>query len=135
MIRPRNAYFYYKTKKADHIEAERQAYKEAARQESFFDKQLDALNPSPFEFRFRFEDATGKHSFTNGDWEAHAMFYNQRRRTGSEQAALDWMSRKFNDEYVKKGMLFCVGNMAKRPQTWQLLGVLRVDNTGQALLF
>jgi hypothetical protein len=32
-------------------------------------------------------------------------------------------------------MLFCVGNMAKRPQTWQLLGVLRVDDTGQPALF
>ena len=32
-------------------------------------------------------------------------------------------------------MLFYVGNMAKRPQTWQLLGVLRVDDTGQTSLF
>jgi hypothetical protein len=31
-------------------------------------------------------------------------------------------------------MLFCVGNMAKRPHTWQLLGVLRVDDTRQDAL-
>jgi hypothetical protein len=63
------------------------------------------------------------------------MFYQQQRRAGSEQAALDWMSEKFNEEYPRKGMLFCVGNMAKRPQTWQLLGVLRVDDTAQLALF
>jgi hypothetical protein len=45
------------------------------------------------------------------------------------------MNATFNDEYPRKGMLFCLGNMAKRPQTWQLLGVLRVDDTGQLALF
>ena len=63
------------------------------------------------------------------------MFYQQQRRTGSAQAALEWMNATFNEEYPKKGMLFCLGNMAKRPQTWQLLGVLRVDDTGQLALF
>jgi len=63
------------------------------------------------------------------------MFYQQRRRTESEESALDWMNTKFNEEYPRKGMLFCVGNMAKRHHTWQLLGVLRVDDTGQTSLF
>jgi len=45
------------------------------------------------------------------------------------------MSKTFNEEYPRKGMLFCVGNMAKRHHTWQLLGVLRVDDTGQTSLF
>ena len=63
------------------------------------------------------------------------MFFFGRRREGSDRAALEWMSKTFNEEYPKKGMLFCVGNMAKRPQTWQLLGVLRVDDTGQGALF
>lgn len=135
LIRPQNTQFYFKKKKADEIEEERRTYAEAARQGSFFDEQLKALEPSPYEFRFRFEDAAGPHDYANGDWEAHAMFFNGRRREGSDQAALDWMSRKFNEEYPRKGMLFCVGNMAKRPQTWQLLGVLRVDDTGQGALF
>jgi hypothetical protein len=98
-------------------------------------EQLKALEPSPYEFRFKFEDDAGPHDYANGDWEAHAMYFNGCRREGSEQAALDWMSKKFNEEYPRKGMLFCVGNMAKRPQTWQLLGVLRVDDTGQPALF
>ncbi len=135
LIRPRNTRFYYKAKKPDELEEERRTYADAARQGSFFDEQLKALEPSPYEFRFKFEDAAGQHDCANGDWEAHAMFYRERHRAGSEQAALDWMTSKFNAEYPKKGMLFCVGNMAKRPQTWQLLGVLRVDDTAQLALF
>ncbi|MEQ8349249.1 MAG: hypothetical protein RIB84_22745 [Sneathiellaceae bacterium] len=134
LIRPRNTQFYYKTKSDEQIEKERRTYEQAASQGEIFDHQLAALEPSPFEFRFKFEDGTGSHDYANGDWEAHAMFFHGRRREGSNQAALDWMSKTFNDEYPKKGMLFCIGNIAKRPQTWQLLGVLRVDDTGQTSL-
>jgi len=135
LIRPRNTEFYFKPKKPERIEEERRAYEKAASQGSFFDEQLAALDPSPYEFRFRFEDDAKAHDYANNDWEAHAMFWNGHRREGSEQAALGWMSKTFNDEYPEKGMLFCVGNMASRPQTWLLLGVLRVDEIGQQSLF
>lgn len=135
LVRPRNPRFYYKAKSPEQIEKERQTYAEAARQGSFFDAELKALEPSPYEFRFKFEDDAGAHDYANGDWEAHAMFFNGRRWEGSDQAALEWMSRTFNEEYRERGMLFCLGNVASRPQTWQLLGVLRVDDTGQQALF
>jgi hypothetical protein len=135
LIRPKNTKFIYKAKKTDQIDAERELYREAARQGSLLDEDLAALEPSPYEFRFKFEDEMGSHDYANGDWEAHAMFFNGRRREGSDHATLEWMSGKFNDEYPRKGMLFCVGNVASRPQTWQLLGVLRVDDTAQMALF
>lgn len=135
LVRPRNPYFYYRPKSQEQIEKERRAYAEAARQGSFFDDELKALEPSPYEFRFKFEDDAGVHDYANGDWEAHTMFFRGRLREGSDQAALEWMSRTFNEQYRERGMLFCLGNMAKRPQTWQLLGVLRVDDTGQQALF
>lgn len=37
----------------------------------------------------------------------------------------------FNDVYPRKGMVFAIGNQAKRPQTWQLLGVIRLDEAKQ----
>lgn len=135
LIRPRNTHFYFKKKKHDELEQERRTYADAARQGSFFDEELKALEPSPYEFRFKFDDEAGHHDYANGDWEAHAMYFNGLRRERSEQATLNWMSRIFNEEYPRKGMLFCVGNMAKRPHTWQLLGVLRVDDTSQDALF
>lgn len=133
VIRPRNTRFSYKRKSASEIQEERDAFKSAARQTSLFDKELAALEPTPFEFRFKFED-DAKHDFENGDWEAHAMFYNGIKRGMSEQETLDWMSNKFNDEYPRLGMLFAVGNQIKRPQVWQLLGVLRVDESNQGVL-
>lgn len=134
LIRPSNTRFYFKPKSSSQIEVERRAYAEAARQGSFFDKQLAALDPSPDQFRFKFEDGSGPHDFANADWEAHAMFFHGRRREGSDEVTLDWMGKTFNDDYPKKGMLFCVGNIAIRPQTWQLLGVLRVDRSAQGFL-
>jgi hypothetical protein len=96
-----------------------------------FDKELAEIEPSPFVFRFKFRDADGvEHDFENGDWESHAMFWRERSRT-SEEAALRWMSETFNERYPAAGMAFAIGNQAKRPKTWQLLGVIRVDETNQ----
>jgi hypothetical protein len=130
LIRPRNTKFSYKSKSAEEIEEEREAYRNAAQQGSFFDRKLAELEPSPYEFRFAFEDDDGKHNYQDGDWETHAMFFRERNRT-SEQAALRWMSETFNERYPAKGMVFAIGNMAKRPQTWQLLGVIRLDEAEQ----
>lgn len=106
---------------------ERAAYAKAARQGSLLDKQLETLEPTPYEFKFRFRDDEAEHIYANGDWEAHAMFYNGRMRGRTEMEVLDWMDHVFNVEYPAKGMVFAVGNQAKRPHVWQLLGVLRLD--------
>lgn len=131
LIRPLKTQFYYKKKNSAEIEAERARYKLAASQGNLFDNELAALEPTPFHFRFKFEDAAGKHHYTNADWEANAWFFHARQRLGSELAALEEMDHRFNVEYPKKGMMFAIGNIAKRPKTWQLLGVLRVDHVPQ----
>ena len=134
LIRPKNTKFYWKRKPETQIESERNIYRQAVSQGSLFDRQLKGLEPSPFEFRFKFEDDVGPHDYANGDWEAHAMFRKGKNRGQSDEETLDWMNTIFNDEYPEKGMVFCVGNVASRPQTWQLLGVLRVDNNDQQSL-
>jgi hypothetical protein len=133
LIRPRNTRFTFRPKSAAEIEEERDAYRAAAQQGSFFDKKLADLDPSPYEFRFNFEDEDGKHNYQDGDWETHAMFFNERNRK-DEQQALRWMNEVFNESYPAKGMVFAVGNMARRPQTWQLLGVIRLDANDQSEL-
>lgn len=133
IIRPKNTRFVYKKKKVEELAEEREAFKRAARQTSLLDKELEQLEPSPYDFRFKFEDASGPHDYQNGDWEAHAMFFNERRRS-NEMRALQWMDQRFNEEYPKAGMAFAIGNQAKRPQTWQLLGVLRLDVVSQTEL-
>lgn len=134
LIRPKNPRFRWRRKSLAEIQAEKQGFEKAAAQTSLFDRELAALEPTPFEFRFKFNDDTS-HDFRNGDWEAHAMFYNAQKKMGmSEKEALEWMDHKFNVEYPQKGMLFAVGNQAKRRHIWQLLGVLRVDDTQQSAL-
>lgn len=130
LIRPRNTRFIFKRKTSIQLAEERETYRLAARQTDIFDKELADLEPSPFEFRFRFEDEAGKHDYENGDWEAHAMFWRGRLRDG-ERETLRWMDQTFNDVYPSRGMVFAIGNQAKRPRTWQLLGVIRLDEVKQ----
>ncbi len=61
------------------------------------------------------------------------MFFNERNRS-NEANALKWMDELFNFEYPRKGMIFAIGNLAKRPQTWQLLGVIRLNEQKQGEL-
>lgn len=134
LVRPRNPRFYWKPKLAGEIAAEKESFRLAARQTNLFDKELSEIQPTPFDLRFKFEDDGGKHDCQNGDWEAHAMFWREAKRTNVENA-LKWMDSIFNDDYPKRGMVFAMGNQAKRPKTWQLLGVLRLDNPKQGELF
>ena len=130
---PRNTRFIVKAKSKEAIEEAREAFQRAARQASMFDKELAELEPTPYEFRFRFEDDDGKHNYENGDWETHAMYWREEKRRGDE-AARKWMEETFNYVYPRKGMVFAIGNQAKRPQTWQLLGVIRLDEAKQGEL-
>ena len=59
------------------------------------------------------------------------MFYNGLRRGKTKAEVLDWMDDVFNVEYPSKGMVFAVGNQAKRPHVWQLLGVIRLDELSE----
>lgn len=133
LIRPHDCVFRYRKKSASDLDFERERFALAARQQSLFDKELAALEPTPYEFKFDFDDGKS-HSFTCADWEVHTTFYKRRSEFGSEEAALKWMDEKFNDEYRRKGMAFAVGTMAAYPKTWMLLGIIRLDETAQGEL-
>ncbi|MBB6467944.1 hypothetical protein HNQ96_003827 [Aminobacter lissarensis] len=132
LIRPLEPRFLWKRKSDAAMAEERDAYGRAARQGSLLDKELETLEPSPYEFKFKFRDEEAEHTYTNGDWEAHAMFYRGVHSGKPEHEVLDWMDQTFNVEYPARGMAFAVGNQAKRPHIWQLLGVLRLDELSSA---
>ena len=102
-------------------------------QQSFLDDELAVIEPSPFEFRFSFCDEDGRHHHLCGDWETTAAFWNLSRSHGEEQA-LKHLDSMYNEQYQEKGLVLALGNMARRPQTWLLLGVIRLDISVQTSL-
>jgi hypothetical protein len=134
LIRPQRTSFHFKRKSADRIAKEREHFAAVERQTSFLDADLKALEPTPYDFRFRFEDGGRRRQFMCGDWEVHTTFRRRRDEFGGDEAALKWMDEKFNHEYPRKGMAFAVGNVAARPQTWMLLGIIRLDELTQGEL-
>lgn len=134
LIRPKRTHFYWKEKKASDIRDEREAYRTASRQLSFLDKELAALAPCPYEFKFDYQTEDDvKHEATCDDWETTAMFYSFRRRYGTN-GALAEMAQVFNKMYPAKGMAFAMGTHSRFPDIWLLVGVLRLDKLYQYAL-
>jgi len=133
IVRPINPRFTFKKKPAAIIEAERQIYRNAGRQTSFLDSELEHLEPTPYAFAFRFEDGNGRHTYQCGDWETQATFRKWQQLYG-EAKTLELLSARYNEDYPKKGMVFALGNVLKRQHIWQLLGVIRADEKFQLSL-
>ena len=134
LLRPENVRFSSKKKPQQQIQKESEAYKIAASQGSLFDKELAALEPCPYAFRFAYNTADGnKHTATCDDWETTAMFYKFRRQYGEEEA-LSMMRDTFNDKYPKRGVAFAMGTHSRRPKQWLRVGILRVDKPDQLVL-
>lgn len=133
LVRPHESRFGYRRKSENDIDEERRKFEQAAKQKSFFDKELARIEPSPYEFRLRFRDENGWHDHRCEDWETTAAFWNLRRSHG-EEIALKHLDETYNNQYPRKGMVLALGNMAGRPQTWLLLGVIRSDVPVQARL-
>ena len=134
IVRPTHLEFSIKPRTPADYDALCRAYKLAAAQKSFLDRELRAFKPPPFRFRIRFEDADGIHHHECGDWETIAAFSKWRDLYGEEQAIKN-LTEKYNAEYQKRGMVVALGTMAKRPRTWTLLGMIRADEYKQADLF
>lgn len=130
LIEPKNIRFHYIKRTKEEIEAIKKVYENASKQMSFFDKELAEIEPSSYDFKMFYEDAAGKHTKTCADWETHAAF-RRFSKTEGEIAALKKLEHIYNVEYPSKGVFFALGNMKKRPQTWQLLGIIRVEPSKQ----
>lgn len=134
LIRPQNAIFRAIKKTAPELLAEQRAYREAANQGSFFDKELAALEPCPYAFKFTYSDEQGgAHESTCDDWETTAMFRNFSRQYG-EEPAIAQMKQTFEKDYPARGMAFAMGTHSRYPDVWLLVGVLRLDVPDQLAL-
>jgi hypothetical protein len=134
LVRPTKSKFRWRPKTVDQLADERRAYESAARQSSFFDKELRALDPCPYAFHFDWTDADGMtHKATCDDWETAATYYRREKTMGSRAALAD-MEKTFGEEYPARGMAFAMGTHSRRPEQWLLVGVLRLDPVHQTSL-
>lgn len=134
VVRPRNFTFSIKPMPDAQYASLCRAYETATLQKSMIDKELRAFRPPKYEFKVQFEDANGVHKHECGDWETIAAFTKFSRQYG-EQEAIARLAATYNETYQKKGMVLALGTMAKRPQVWTLLGIIRADEVAQDSLF
>ncbi len=125
--------FSYKAKSPQEITAEAEKSTKRLTQGSLLETAIEPIAPCPFHFSAVFNAGGTTHRCGCGDWETDAMYWRFEQSLGTT-AALDKMCETFNVEYPKSGMAIAMGTMAKRPQTWTMLGIMRVDE-GQAELF
>lgn len=133
-IRPSDVDLRWKERSVAEIEEARAAFEKQARQASMFDRELDTIEPCPYEIKLNFVDDDGKRrEKLCGDWETQAAFFNLRRKYG-DRGALEHLRDTYCGQYVESGLVLALGNMASRPQTWQLLGIIPIKPSQQLSL-
>lgn len=135
LIRPAAGSFrlYWKRKTEARLAREARGARTNVSQLSMLDGPLKPLTPCPYEFRATFIDAEGEWDRQCGDWEIEATYWRFRQHLGSEEAALSEISRTFNDRYTS-GVAVAMGNQARSPATWMLLGIIRLSEPNQLAL-
>ncbi len=132
LIRPTDVELIVRPRKKSELEEIQEAYQAQAKQLSLFDEELAAYQPCPLEFKIRFKDGDGKErKKLCGDWETEAAYFNL-RRSYEEREVIAHLRRMYSEEYPRRGITFALGNMQKRPQTWQLLGIFPARESAQA---
>jgi hypothetical protein len=136
LIRPTAGSFklYWKRKTGARLARETRGAHNNVSQMSMLDVPLKPLESCPFEFRASFADAEGEWDRQCGDWEIEATYWRFRQRLGSEEAALAEMSEIFNGRYNRDGLAVAMGNQARSPATWTLLGIIRLNQSDQLSL-
>lgn len=133
VIRPESVSMSWKKRSESELIEAKNAFVAQVAQMSFLDKDLKAYIPCPFKFSMHYFGEGGKHKKTCADWETDAAFFNLSKRY-DEKTALEHLQKTYCDEYVEKGLIFALGNMKKRPKTWQLLGIFPAKSPAQQTL-
>jgi hypothetical protein len=134
VIRPTDVQFKWKKLTPSEIENDRKKFADQAAQLSLLDNEIASYEPCPYKFTMKYHDAGGRHTKTCADWETSAAFFNLRKSL-AEQDVLKHLEHTYCSDYVQKGLVFALGNMMKKPKTWQLLGIFPAAQSEQLNLF
>lgn len=118
------------------MEKQRATYAAIEAQKGLFEAIGSSIprEPCPYDFIYRYCDDDGVHNGTCQDWETEATFSKRLKELTSEKEALDWMRRKFGEEYPNQGMALAMGTHRHRPDQWLVNGVIRMTESGQGQL-
>lgn len=95
----------------------------------------------PYHFSYTFEDSDGvKSTLQLLDWEAGQLYWNcLKRYDQNEGMALQKVSRKYMEQFVKTDLHFFLGTMKQyhgfAPNPWQIIGVFPAPHYNQMDLF
>lgn len=134
LIRPRSLTFRAKRKSEREMEADFGRRDRALAQKDMFDPDLKRLPICPYALRIQYEDSDGGHGGMCGDWETTWTFMKWRKEYG-EDDAIRRLKERYEQEYMDNGVALALGTVHKRPRQWLLLGVVRLDEAKQQLLF
>jgi hypothetical protein len=135
LVAPQELEFSWQQKTDAEMAKEARLSEAWASQYSFLTDPVAPLEPCPFKFKFAFTDGDGnRRNNTCDDWETGVMF-RRRERDQGQLAALQSMKDQFEGEYMKNGCVFAMGTHSQYPDTWLLVGVIRLNKTEQLDLF
>lgn len=134
VIRPTEVALSWTALSESEIESDREKFEQDAKQLSLLEEEIASYEPCPYKFTMHYHDADGPHKKTCADWETAATFF-KFRKSMEDAEILRHLERTYCEDYVKTGLVLALGNMKKRPQTWQLLGIFPVRPASHTDLF
>jgi hypothetical protein len=124
--------FWYLPRTEAELDKQEQVLKHLRDQTDLFaPASLIPARTCPYSFHYRYRDEDRLREGTCQDWETEQTFFARLRDQESEQAALDWMVKKFGEEYPKKGMALAMGTHRYRAEQWLINGVIRLNDEPQ----
>jgi hypothetical protein len=124
------------------LKDETQRHKDLAAQLSLLEEDAVAepLTPCRMQFTIHWEDQDGKlHRQECDDWETTAAFNRFDRKYG-ETRAVEILRQKYEQDYFKSGLILGFSTHSRRnienntTNQWLLVGIIRLDDTGQSSL-
>jgi hypothetical protein len=94
-------------------------------QASLFEAPLRPLKPAELTFFYRYTSGGKEHNQSIQDWEVQATYLSYQREYGSREQALAKMSEQYGLKMPAQNLHFIMGNMAKRPWQFIVIGLLR----------